>query len=376
MRKSFVSVVALALALPPTFGAQAALSSTYAEVAELHAPSSLGRQMFGFAVAISGAYIAVGAPGDDDTGHVFVFSQTGGRYETAVLHGSEAGDESFGVAVAASGGTVVVGEPGLGAGEAYVFGLTNGSWHQLAKLEDPHPVTDAGFGLSVAIFGQTLLVGAPNARQIYVYSNGGKGWRLLEELKGQGGADGPAFGSSVAIAGRTAVVGVPGYGLVRGAAYLYNVSSKGLGNRVTLEGVNPPPRYRPSLGTFGSAVAVAGTTVVVGAPPDSIADGGAFVFEKKGSHWDQVSALEDFDGYGHIGPEPLAVSANTILVGSRTAAYVFPRTGNSWSEQAPLRPSPSANIDLGFAVAVSGPTAVVGASNDPSGNRIYVFRRI
>jgi hypothetical protein len=278
--------------------------------------------------------------------------------------------------VGVSGQTVVVGAPGVGAGRAYVFGPVHGRCGQLAELQDPHPVANAAFGLSVAVSGPTVLVGAPNARQAYVYANGAGGWRLLEALEEPGGTTGPEFGSSVAVSGRTAVVGAQGYGLVRGAAYLYGTSSKGWGEALTLKGVGPSPRYRPSLETFGSSVAVAGSTVVVGAPPDSLSDGGAFVFDKHGSRWEQASVFEDFDGYGTVGTEPVAASANTVLVGTRAAAYVCERVRSNWAEQAPLKPSSaSPNVDMGLAVAVSGPTLVVGAGNDPSGDRAYVFRR-
>ncbi len=153
---------------------------------------------------------------------------------------------------------------------------------------------------------------------------------------------------------------------------------------------------------FGESVAVSGDTVVVGAvgedssttgvntTPDELADaaGAAYVFVRSGGAWSQQAYLKasQVSGFDYFG-QSVAVSGDTVVVGARGedssttgvnstpnelagfagTAYVFVRTGSSWTQQAYLKASNTGASDyFGISVAVSGDTVVVGAYQEDS----------
>jgi hypothetical protein len=147
--------------------------------------------LFGWAVALSGDMLLVGAPLDDV---VYVFNRDGADWsETAVLSGTttQSGDR-FGQAVSTDGARILVGAPqdddaGTNAGSAFLFAPVGGVWQQEAQLTPtyPTPLTGAAFGSSVAIFGGTAVVGAPNSQGVvdreesgaaYLYEFNGLTW--------------------------------------------------------------------------------------------------------------------------------------------------------------------------------------------------------
>src|SRR6266498_686609 len=139
---------------------------------------------------------------------------------------------------------------------------------------------------------------------------------------------------------------------------------------------------------FGFSVAVTGDTVVVGASGDNMLAGSAYVFVRSGTGWSQQAKLTASDAAsGDRFGDAVGISGNTVVVGASDAAsdagsaYVFVRSGTSWSQQAMLTASDAAVFDLfGRALAVSGDTAVVGAISDdtdagPDAGSAYVFVR-
>jgi len=131
---------------------------------------------------------------------------------------------------------------------------------------------------------------------------------------------------------------------------------------------------------FGSSVAISGDTIVVGASADGTAAGtnagSAYVFTRTGSTWSQQdhlfaddAASDDFFG------SSVAISGDTIVVGASSdstaagthagSAYVFTRAGTTWSQQDHLFANDAAAYDyFGYPVAISGDTIVVGAGRD------------
>src|SRR5207245_1135931 len=126
------------------------------------------------------------------------------------------------------------------------------------------------------------------------------------------------------------------------------------------------------------------STVVVGAPFKNTNTGAAYVFVRSGSTWSQQAELTASDGasFDQFG-NSVAISDNTAVVGALTknsgtgAAYVFVRSGTTWSQEAELSASDGAPFDaFGRSVATSGSTAVVGAlGKNTSTGAAYVFVR-
>ncbi len=85
---------------------------------------------------------------------------------------------------------------------------------------------------------------------------------------------------------------------------------------------------------FGSAIAVSGDTVIVGAPVANLRRGAAYVFIRSGSAWTQEVELTADDAYIYDGfGVSVSVSGNTAVVGtSGRAAYVFVHSGSSWAQ--------------------------------------------
>ncbi len=324
------------------------------------------------------------------------------------LDASDAVDgDQLGYSVAIDGNTAVAGAryadtaAGTDAGSAYVFVRSGSVWTQQGKLEADDAAAGDQFGFSVAVSGDTVIVGAwqgdsttsTNSGAAYVFTRSGSTWTQQAKLVASNAAAGDQFGYSVSIDGDTAIVGAPiGDTAVTnsGAAYVFTRSGSTWSQQARLE--HPTPAGSDQ---FGSAVDVESDTAVVGArlddPPAATNAGAAYVFTRSGSTWSLQDTLEasdgaasdDFGGYA-------AISGDTVVIGARLddtaggsgagSAYVFTRSGSVWSEQAKLEASDAATDNrFGRGVDVDGDTAVIAAfGNDASLNNAgsaYIFTR-
>jgi hypothetical protein len=147
-------------------------------------------------------------------------------------------DDLFGVAVALTGDTAVVGAPGdnienFGPGMAYVFRRDGDTWVEQALLQDPDGAERDGFGGAVALAGDAAVVGAPgheetgDAGKARVFVRSGGAWTLQATLRHGAPEVNDRFGAAVGLAGSTAVVGAPGDDLAdavdAGSATVYDL---------------------------------------------------------------------------------------------------------------------------------------------------------
>ena len=209
------------------------------EQAKLMASDAQASDYFGYSVAVAGDTVVVGARDEDseglNAGAAYVFVRNGTTWtEQAKLMASDAqAGDWFGYSVAVSGDTVVVGayyedSGGSDAGAAYVFVRNGTSWSQQGKLVAGDAQADDQFGQSVAISGDTVVVGAhyeddggSDAGAAYVFVYDGTAWTEQDKLvAGDAQVDG-RFGYSVAVSGDTVVVGASGEGSYAGAAYVF-----------------------------------------------------------------------------------------------------------------------------------------------------------
>jgi hypothetical protein len=201
---------------------------------------------FGDSVSISGDTAAVGAAGNDgpagtDQGSAYVFVRQGGAWtQQAELTAADAqmGDE-FGSAVSVNGETVVVGahkddgQNTTAQGAAYVFVRQGTLWVQQAKLIAHDPRSNAFFGSSVLINGDTAVIGAygkdgPNGLDYgaaYVFTREGTIWTEQARLTAADAAVGDKLGISVSVSGSTAVAGAKGDSDDAGSAYVFGIGS-------------------------------------------------------------------------------------------------------------------------------------------------------
>ena len=293
---------------------------------------------FGFAVAIDGNLAVVGAWREDvgsdaDVGAVYVFVRTGAYPNSSWaldkrFGPSSIGGQQCGWSVAISGNRIAFGCPGENGdkGTAIYFQRNGPGNYSGASLIPQTVRTGDRFGTSVGISGNNAAVGAPgqdidaslqNTGAVHFFAINSDG-TVSSNGYGQGQNANDQAGTAVAVAGDIVAVGAPGVGA--GSVYIWGKNSIG--------GIQITGGLQPSDGMagdqFGQSVAISGTTVVVGAPLNSNAKGtnagAAYVFigGQDGFNWSQQQKLIASDGNtnNYFSASAVAIQDNTILVGS------------------------------------------------------------
>jgi len=259
-------------------------------------------------------------------------------------------------AIAISGDTLVIGAPDhlAGTGAAYVFKRKGLSWAMQAPLVAPVPIS--AFGSSVAIDGETIVVGARTdgpSGAAYVFQRTGNDWARVAELRQSLDAN-ALFGAAVAIAGPYIVIGAPHHGGAssrNGTAVVFH----DVGGWSFDRALQPVPAVTD--GQFGSAVAISGLTIAVGAPSVLANQGAAYVYS--GASWGQVFSSNGANSslFGTsigLDEDLLAIGAPNENTGQPQsgAVYVF-RFAGTWAASGKLTGSPITSADhFGFSVAV------------------------
>ncbi len=216
-------------------------------------------------------------------------------------------------------------------------------------------------------------------------------WVEQQTLMSSDGAPDDVLGFSVSLSNNTALVGAPwddDAGMDSGSAYVFVRSASTWTQQQKLLANNGAWHDR-----FGYAVSLSLDTALVGADDDDdngYDSGSAFVFVRNGNVWAQQQKLLAGDGAaGDDFGASVAVDGATALIGASHdddsgtdsgSAYVFVRNGNVWTQQQKLLASDGAAADLfGWAVSLSGDTALVGAMNDDDNGNVsgsaYVYVR-
>jgi hypothetical protein len=334
------------------------------------------------AMAVSGNLAAVGAPFATANGSVVVYSSSGSgtwAQQAVVLATDGASGDEFGFAVALSGTTLFVGtSPSSGHGAVYVFAQSGTQWNQVQKLQNADAANGDSFGASVAVSGSLLLVGAPSPGlsepgSVYVFSQVAGAFMQQQKHQASNGAAGDQFGTAVALSGTTAVIGAPNAAptvptVMAGAAYVASVTTATWSQQQELAAVNGASNDR-----FGAAVAGSGSTILLGAPNRS-----TVYFGSVGSSTLNVVAGDSSGCWG----TSVALSATNAFVGascetvlgspSQGEVVVLASTGRGWTQQQVLTAANGSNFaDFGGSLAVSGSTLFVGAPG--TGGAVYVF---
>ena len=295
---------------------------------------------------------------------------------------TEAGDR-FGDAVSLSGDTLVVGalfedsnatgangdgtdNSASGSGAAYVFTRSGGVWSQQAYLKASNTEAGDRFGGAVSLSGDTLVVGAvvedsnatgvngdetdnsaSDSGAVYVFTRSGTTWSQQAYLKASNTGAGDLFGDVVSLSGDTLVVG--------------------------------------AVAEASNAIGVDGDQ----ADNSAIDSGAVYVFTRSGTTWSQQAYLKASNtGAGDLFGDVVSLSGDTLVVGAVAedsnaigvngdgtdnstldsgAAYIFTRSGTTWSQQAYLKASNTEALDyFGDFVSLSGDTLVVGAHGEDS----------
>ncbi len=259
-----------------------------------------------------------------------------------LISGAPAYSLGFGTSVALSGDTLLVGEPGGNGGQVYVFVLAGGFWTQQATLPVAGLFTYE-FGLGVALAGNTAVVADWRIERVSVFNRSGTSWSYAQTLVPTEALGGTHFGAAIAMGSLTtrsvAVVGAWSYHTAPapgGAVVVFTINPIQVGATWGEAGFLYPSDPSPN-DEFGESVAISGSSLIAGAPFDS-----------------------------------------TIAGTSAGSAYVFTSNniGSGWTQQVKLAPSDAhAGDAFGSAVGISGDTAVVSAPNHPGAEAVYIFTR-
>ncbi len=256
------------------------------------------------------------------------------------------------------------------------------------------------FGFSVAIDGNTMVVGAlkdddigTDSGSAYIYERNAKGkWVLVQKIRASNGKAGDKFGYSVSISGDTVVVGAI-FDSFSGLAYIFERNNGGSNQWGQVKILAPDGSASDS---FGYSVAISKDTVVVGAHRDDDngdQSGSAYIFERNiggSNQWGKVTKILASDGVsGDEFGRSVAISGSVVVVGAERngnvsgSAYIYERNNggsNNWGEVKKIVASDGVTGDVfGNSVTISGNTLVVGAygddDNGDNSGSAYIFER-
>ena len=338
----------------------------------------------GLSVSISGNIAVSSVPGaNNNTGVAYIYDRYehgGGQWDKkwALPDPRKAEGDYYSWSVAISSttaGTYVAiggndnnGEPDF----VYVYKASGNVWQQEAKIPDPGNNYLDMFGDALAISSTTLVVGASCENDYrgaaYIYQRSGTQWNRMASMSDPLGNSGDGYGYSVAVSGNTVLVGD------LDVAYAYT-RTPGQGWPQTAAIKNPGP----SNDNFGQSVTLSGTTAVIGAPYAVQGEGAAYVFQLSGTTWTQRQELAE-PGGGEFGWS-VAMSGSELLIGepiygipSCGTAYAFKLSGTKFAELGQMAdPSCTAGAKFGFSVALTGTFGIIGApdtNNDQGTNYI------
>jgi len=416
---ALLALVCLCLVVMPVAAAQ-----TLRQLAELTTKNGASMDSMGQSVAVEGNILLVGVPyravgKNIEQGVVNVYSKPASGWHdmtqtsTLTLSGGVA-YQTFGAAVAISGNTFVVSAPNASdgcssnPGAVYIFISSGNRSQQVATLtpSDNYPCNP--FGWSVAISGDTVVVGAPVSAtdgEAYVFVKPVAGWQDMTEtakLTASDSNQGPGwFGSTVSVDGDTVVVGAFLQAFT-GEAYVFVKPSSGWTNMMETAKLTPSDGLASDQ--FGYAVSISGSTVLVGSPYNPFGQqyGAGYIYVEPSTGW--VNATEtakltasDELAFDLLGSSVL-MAGNSALLGAPSppypgtndpgAAYAYVKPATGWKStskfQARFTSSDGLPTDnFGSAIALSGSTLVIGAPqvhwdpdfSTPGPGATYVFGR-
>ena len=302
--------------------------------------------------------------------------------------------DCFGSAVTIDGEKAIVGARlankgnGHNSGSIYTFQLENGQWQQTQNISPEDIQRQDVFGNSVAISGNTAIVGThfastegrPGAGCVYVFQWKNGQWQQTQKIQPSDLEAGEHFGCSVAISGEIAIVGA--YGAKgengteesenTGKAYIFQWENDNWEQKQQLK-----PNDLERGDCFGHSVSIDGSLTIIGAYGADIKQnldvGSAYIYELKNGQWQQQAKLQPTDlQQGDSFGISVGISENYAIVGTYFAdsenskyagsAYIFQLENCQWRQKQKLQPPDLGSRNyFGYSVAISGTMAIVGA---------------
>jgi hypothetical protein len=400
------SVINTTVLSPP----QSSTTGIWSETQKLLASDGAAGDEFGIYTSLDGDTAIIGANWDDDNGNnsgsAYVFTCIGNTWtQQAKLLASDGDAEDwFGCSVALSGDTAIIGAEGVddngnNSGSAYVFIRTGTTWTQQQKLLASDGTPHDNFGIYVSLDGDTALIGARAdsihgnySGSAYVFTRTGTTWTQQQKLVPQDGQAEDNFGICVSLKGDTALIGAwydDDNGANSGSAYVFTRSGMTWTQQAKLLASDGAAGDE-----FGNSVFLSGDTAIIASPFDddnAANSGSAYVFVRTGTTWTQQQKLLPSDGASgdQFSMWNVGLDGDTALIGAwydddnganSGSAYVFTRTGTTWTQQQKILASDGAAGDNFAGYSISGNTAIITSwyddDNGANSGSAYVFTKV
>lgn len=333
-------------------------------------PSLLGdTPLFGASVALSDGTAVIGAPDDQvnaGAAYVFVKRDESWTHQAKLLPPASEPAWNFGMSVAMDRDTALVSAKVDPQGERrgiFVFTRRGQDWAWQATLSDDS-VNSQDVRDPIALDGDTAVVGLWAGDDIpgaaYVFARSGAEWTQQAKVISPDSRPGDWFGTTVAVSGDTMLVGAWDVG-----AYVFRRRGSNWTFQTKLE--------VPQPGLSEWQVALSGNTAVIGAPRESVGgndyQGAVYVFERAGAAWSRTKLMACDGAANDLFGHWLAVRGNRVAAVSYLpyalnggVVHVFERSAAGWSQLARLVPTDSGQPSYGFPVALSADTVLLAGT--------------
>lgn len=322
-----------------------------------------------------------------------------GLRENKITAADQIDADNYGGKVALSDDYAVVAassrdEYGENSGIVFVYHRTEEGWYQKAKLKASDASSGDYFGSSVALSDNYILVGAKEADNVlsrtgaaYLFYYDGQNWVQQAKLVASDAGMIDNFGISVDIDGDYAIIGATGDddggGIQAGAAYIFVKIDTVWTQQAKLLATDTE-----AYDYFGNAVAINGEYALIGVERDdgdASNTGSAYIFMRTGGTWSQQAKLtaSDATGNDYFG-NAVALDGNYAIIGAYMngsgSAYIFQQDGSSWNQQAKLKAGDAeSNHRFGTSVAILNDQVLIGAYQDDTPAQdcgaMYLFGR-
>ncbi len=240
----------------------------------------------------------------------------------------------------------------INSGAVYIYEKQNNDWILSQKIKANNPIQSAAFGFNVALADDRIMVqsliaevNGVNLNAVYVFTLDNSQWIQSQVLTASDSAVGDGFGSSISVSDDLLLIGAPynNYNAARtGAAYMFEFDGQ---NYVESQKLLGSSSAATSL--FGSEVDLQGDVALIGAPQgfneSFLRTGAVYVFRNDGNDWlfeDKVSAGAQGEEFG----QNVLINNSQVLVIGNSGVFTFKNILNDWIFEQWIMQSPSSFV--------------------------------